>query len=206
MAKAKRAAKAKKKTAPRSVKPKAKAKKPASKKASSANRAAPSAMPGPGKQFLDVFTREHVITMKVMRAFPADQHAFQPHARSQSAKRLMGTLATEQGLVLAALDGTLKMPPNFPPEPATLAEVMLGYEAGVKNVAGKVARTPDAKLSTTVPFFVGPGKLGEVPILDLMWLMLMDSIHHRGQLSVYVRMAGGLVPSIYGPSADEPWM
>jgi len=35
--------------------------------------------------------------------------------------------------------------------------------------------------------------------------MLDDQIHHRGQLSVYVRMAGGKVPSIYGPSADEPW-
>jgi len=39
-----------------------------------------------------------------------------------------------------------------------------------------------------------------------MWFMLLDSIHHRGQLSVYVRMAGGKVPSIYGPSADEPWV
>jgi uncharacterized damage-inducible protein DinB len=35
--------------------------------------------------------------------------------------------------------------------------------------------------------------------------MLMDSIHHRGQMSVYLRCAGGKVPSIYGPSADEPW-
>jgi uncharacterized damage-inducible protein DinB len=45
----------------------------------------------------------------------------------------------------------------------------------------------------------------QVPVSDILWIMLMDSIHHRGQLSVYVRMAGGKVPSIYGPSADEPW-
>ena len=36
-------------------------------------------------------------------------------------------------------------------------------------------------------------------------MMICDRIHHRGQLSVYVRMAGGKVPSIYGPSADDPW-
>lgn len=34
----------------------------------------------------------------------------------------------------------------------------------------------------------------------------VDSVHHRGQFSVYLRLAGGKVPSIYGPSADEPWM
>ena len=44
-----------------------------------------------------------------------------------------------------------------------------------------------------------------IPVIDVLWFMLTDSIHHRGQLSVYVRMAGGRVPSIYGPSADEPW-
>jgi uncharacterized damage-inducible protein DinB len=37
-------------------------------------------------------------------------------------------------------------------------------------------------------------------------MMLMDSVHHRGQFSVYLRMADGKVPSIYGPTADEPWM
>jgi uncharacterized damage-inducible protein DinB len=43
-------------------------------------------------------------------------------------------------------------------------------------------------------------------VIAFLWLMLMDSIHHRGQLSVYIRPAGGKVPSIYGPSGDEPWM
>jgi uncharacterized damage-inducible protein DinB len=38
------------------------------------------------------------------------------------------------------------------------------------------------------------------------WLAVMDAVHHRGQMSVYIRLAGGKVPSIYGPTADEPWM
>jgi uncharacterized damage-inducible protein DinB len=41
---------------------------------------------------------------------------------------------------------------------------------------------------------------------DVLWTGVMDTVHHRGQFSVYLRMAGGKVPSIYGPSADEPWM
>jgi uncharacterized damage-inducible protein DinB len=69
-----------------------------------------------------------------------------------------------------------------------------------------VENMPDSRLSEKVTFFTGPKQMGMVPISEVLWLMLMDSIHHRGQLSVYVRMAGGKVPSIYGPSADEPWM
>ena len=41
--------------------------------------------------------------------------------------------------------------------------------------------------------------------LDVLWFLLNDQIHHRGQFSVYLRMAGAKVPSIYGPSKDEPW-
>jgi len=55
-------------------------------------------------------------------------------------------------------------------------------------------------------FMVAPKQKGEVPLADFVEFMLGDQIHHRGQLSVYLRMAGGKVPSIYGPSADEPWM
>lgn len=48
-------------------------------------------------------------------------------------------------------------------------------------------------------------KMGSMRKLDLLRFMLNDHIHHRGQLSVYLRMSGGKVPSIYGPSKDEPW-
>ena len=47
--------------------------------------------------------------------------------------------------------------------------------------------------------------MGNFPVAEFLWFMLMDSVHQHGQLSVYVRCAGGKVPSIYGPSADEPW-
>jgi uncharacterized damage-inducible protein DinB len=57
-----------------------------------------------------------------------------------------------------------------------------------------------------VKFFTGPKTIGEIPLIDFLRLMLHDEIHHRGQFSVYKRMADGRVPSIYGPSADEPWM
>ena len=66
--------------------------------------------------------------------------------------------------------------------------------------------TPESRLLETVSFFTAPKQMGPMPVIELMWFMVMDSIHHRGQLSVYLRMMGAKVPSIYGPSADEPWM
>ena len=47
--------------------------------------------------------------------------------------------------------------------------------------------------------------MGELRRMDVLWFLLHDSIHHRGQFSIYLRMVDGKVPSIYGPSADEPW-
>ena len=88
------------------------------------------------------------------------------------------------------------------------SDVSAGYELG-RKVAAKViergkADGSDAKWTGSVP--TGPGKVGDLRTMDLLWTTLMDQVHHRGQLSVYTRMAGGKVPSIYGPSADEPWM
>jgi uncharacterized damage-inducible protein DinB len=57
-----------------------------------------------------------------------------------------------------------------------------------------------------VSFLVAPKTLGNIPKLTFLWFILNDEIHHRGQFSVYLRIAGARVPSIYGPSADEPWM
>jgi len=60
-------------------------------------------------------------------------------------------------------------------------------------------------MNGTVRMPVGPKQVGDVRRGDALWMMLMDTVHHRGQLSVYQRIAGGKVPSIYGPSGDEPW-
>jgi len=56
-----------------------------------------------------------------------------------------------------------------------------------------------------VKFFSAPKTMGDYQRIGFMWFLLSDQIHHRGQFSIYSRMADGKVPSIYGPSADEPW-
>src|SRR5579862_41312 len=162
-------------------------------------------MPSPKEQFLDAFSRECATTLKVMRAYPAEKPDFKPHERSQAAKTLMHTFTIEQGVTAAAINGTLKLPPEFPPAPPAIADTIAAFERASKDLERVVSQANDARLGESVMFFTGPKQMGEVPVQNIMWLMLMDQVHHRGQLSVYVRMAGGKVPSIYGPSADEPW-
>ena len=163
-------------------------------------------MPSPKEQYLDVFKQECATTLKLMRAYPADKPDFQPHPRSSTAKKLIHTFGVEQGVVAAAINGTLNMTGGFPPEPATLGDAIAAFDKGRNEVEQALAKAKDSRLNESVQFFTGPKQMGDVPIMGLMWMMLMDQVHHRGQLSVYIRMAGGKVPSIYGPSADEPWM
>src|SRR3989454_2617583 len=95
---------------------------------------------------------------------------------------------------------------KLPAPPATLQDVITTYEQAHQAFIERVRRTPEAELNKTVKFFVAPQQMGDVRKLDVLWFMLMDQVHHRGQMSVYLRMADAKVPSIYGPSADEPWM
>ena len=126
--------------------------------------------------------------------------------RSQSATELVWTFAVEQMLAATAAKGPLDLSGGFPKAPATFAEAVAAYEAGVKSVEAAVGAMPESRLGETIQFLTGPKQMGDVPVGNFLWFTLMDHVHHRGQLSVYLRMAGGKVPSIYGPSADEPWM
>jgi uncharacterized damage-inducible protein DinB len=104
------------------------------------------------------------------------------------------------------LTNNWQWPPDFPPAPATLSETIANFESTNRAVFQALATVPESRLFEKVTFFTGPKKMEDIPVIELMWFMLMDSIHHRGQLSIYLRAMGAKVPSIYGPSADEPWM
>ena len=157
------------------------------------------------EQFLGALEREIPTTLRVLKAYPAAKADLKPHAKCKSAKELAWMFVTEQKASEQALDGGIEFG-NMPKGPDTLGEVIRTYEQSSKAFMERVRKTPEAELNKTVKFFVAPKQMGDVRKMDVLWNMLMDGVHHRGQLSVYLRMADGKVPSIYGPSADEPWM
>ncbi len=156
--------------------------------------------------FLRTLGRESQITLKLLKAFPADKADFKPHARSRSAKDLAWTFVIEQGLADAAMKGKVDFSQPMPPAPTDFRDVIAAFERAEHETEAKVSAASENDLNKEVAFPVGPGKMGDLRRFDVLWTTLMDQVHHRGQLSVYLRLAGAKVPSIYGPSADEPWV
>ena len=164
------------------------------------------AIPSPKQQFLDTLQREHKTTRRVVDAFPADQSELKPHPRSNSARQLVWTFAVEERLILLALQNRLEVGKGFPKAPDSWDEAVGAFLQTHAEVMDALQAAKEEDLGGTVKFFTGPRTVGDIPKMEFLWFMLSDQIHHRGQLSVYLRMAGGKVPSIYGPSHDEPWM
>ena len=162
----------------------------------------------PKQQFLDAYGREHATTMRVLRAFPEDKLELQPHPKSKTARDLAWVFALEKGLgTLVMHDGLAKgVAGAMPPAPQSWGDLLAATEKAHSDFGALIESFPDAQLEETVKFLGGPGLMADYRRIDFLWFLLSDEIHHRGQFSVYLRMADGKVPSIYGPTADEPWM
>jgi uncharacterized damage-inducible protein DinB len=157
-------------------------------------------------RFLRKYERETATTLRVIHAYPADKTDFRPHERSNNALHLGWTFVVEQAMLLRALRGEDMFAASFGKPPEDWQSITDAFKQVRGDVVSELEKPDNAHLDGTVVFMVAPRKKGDVPLADFFEFMLGDQIHHRGQLSVYLRMIGGKVPSIYGPSADEPWM
>ncbi|MGH7531542.1 MAG: DinB family protein [Gemmatimonadales bacterium] len=156
--------------------------------------------------FLEAWEREAVTTMKVLRAYPPDKMDLRPHPSCRTAKELAWAFVFDGIGGSQATQGELKFPPpNLPPMPDTWQGMTGEAERALRILAEEVRKVGEPQLNTTIKFFTGPKQMGDVRRLDFLWFLLNDTIHHRGQFSIYLRMAGGKVPAIYGPSGDEKW-
>jgi uncharacterized damage-inducible protein DinB len=157
------------------------------------------------QRFIDLYERESATTQKVLAAFPAAQASLKPADKSNSAQSLAATFVIEQSLILRALKHEPTIGTGWPKVADSWDGLVSEFDAGRKEILDYLRASGDEIMDGTTTFYVGPKQPGEYSIPDFVTFMTHDQIHHRGQLSVYLRMAGAKVPSIYGPSADEPW-
>lgn len=158
------------------------------------------------QKFQEAWDRESALTLKVLRAYPADRTDFKPHPTCRSAQELAWTFVFEGVGGSQAVQGEMKFPPpGMPAMPTTWDGMVKEVEKALRLLSDNVRRVDEKQLNTTVKWMTGPKQMTDLRRLDALWFLLNDQIHHRGQFSVYLRMSGAKVPAIYGPSADERW-
>jgi uncharacterized damage-inducible protein DinB len=156
--------------------------------------------------FLQEFDKEAGTTRRVLERVPADKLGWKPHPKSMS----LGELALHVAATPADISGwciqdeTTFSGESKMPEPASVAEILAAHDRGVMTVKERLTTVGDEGLKTTWTAKAGGATLMEMPKADLVrGIVLNHWIHHRGQLSVYLRLLDVPVPAIYGPSADE---
>lgn len=147
--------------------------------------------------FTQFWTNESKTTQKVLSRIPEGSD-YRPDAKSRTAKEIAWQIVFEEKMIIEALEnGKAAWAP--PPVPGTMKEVLDAYEEQSAGMAARWAALPAERWSGNLDFFGT-----ERPSSAMAWSFLFDIVHHRGQLSTYLRPMGAKVPQIYGPSADEP--
>jgi len=141
---------------------------------------------------------------RVLDALPLTKFSYRPHERSPSTLDLVWTLASEMAACSTIIDrGEVRW--AAVPAPGA-AEAVKAFQANYQALDDRVRALGDDQWMRPSKFYVGEKLLMEPPLGEFLWYLFFDAIHHRGQLSTYIRPMGGKVPSIYGPSGDDPGM
>lgn len=155
---------------------------------------------------IQIWDKEFQTTLRVLKAYPPDKLDLRPAEKLRTARELAWVICSDEMVVRGTIAGKIDFSQRPPAPPSTLQEITSTYESMHKENMRKIKKLTPAHFKRKLKFPVGPKRMGDVPAKDLCWLTIYDSVHHRGQFSVYLRIAGGKLPSIYGPTADEPWM
>ena len=141
--------------------------------------------------------------VRVLKAVPQGRLDYRPDPKARSAAELAWLLAYEEAALVRLLDsGVLEWSEGKPP--ARAEEIAAAFERDAAKVNERLGRLDDAGWERKVKLLMGGGAAWEDTMAQMTWGFLFDAIHHRGQLSTYLRPMGSKVPSIYGPSADDP--
>lgn len=140
--------------------------------------------------------------VRVLKALPQGRLDYRADPRARTAAELGWLLAAEEAALARLLDtGSVDWKDETPP--ASVDEIVAAFERNAAAVDERLAKLDDAGWAKKVSFLMGGTPVWEDALSEMAWGFLFDAVHHRGQLSTYLRPMGGKVPSIYGPSADD---
>ncbi len=154
--------------------------------------------------------QESQTTRRLLELVPEDKLAWTPHRKSLT----LGQLAMHVAMIPDAIASVVQADSfdvtanNVPPQPSSRAQVIEAFEKSQAEAVEKLGEFDDAALAKMWSAKKGSRTVTMLPRgAVIRFILLNHLIHHRGQLSVYLRLLDVPLPSIYGPSADEnPWV
>ena len=154
------------------------------------------------ERLLDTWNREAEKTLKLLRALPTSQYDFRPDAGGRSLGELAWHLAEGDAYMSFGIEnGQFAMdmkPPNIE-RPRSVEALVPGYERVHKEAVARIEKLTPDDLDREIPYFSGPSA-----IRTILWdMVIVHGAHHRGQLSLMCRLAGGEAPGLYGPNREE---
>jgi uncharacterized damage-inducible protein DinB len=159
--------------------------------------------------FLTELESEAGKSRRVLEQVPAGKRDWKPHERSMA----LGYLAELTASILSWIDLAItqdeldiapKDGPKHKPAPLnTSDELVAALDNAVAKAREALQKTTDAHLETPWRLLAGGNLAFEQPRLHVIRDTFLHSAHHRGQMTVYLRLLGSKVPSVYGPTADD---
>jgi uncharacterized damage-inducible protein DinB len=147
--------------------------------------------------FTTFWTNESKTTRTVLARIPEGSD-YRPDPKSRTAQEIAWQIVCEEKMIIEALEnGKADWAP--PPMPPTMKEVVETYDTQSADIVARWGALPGARWDGELEFFGNTR-----PAAPMAWSFLFDIVHHRGQITTYLRPMGSTVPQIYGPSADEP--
>lgn len=161
----------------------------------------------PCAPFVAELEQEAAATRKLLERLPADKLAWKPHPKSQSLGQLALHVATTPGIVTGMIAhdrfdiGAVDFSPK---QPTSVREIRDAFEGAMAGAKTTLATWGANDLAKTWRVQKGAQELMAMPkAAALRTLVLNHHVHHRGQLTVYLRLLDVALPSVYGPSADD---
>jgi uncharacterized damage-inducible protein DinB len=147
--------------------------------------------------FTSFWVNESSTTRNVLSRIPEGSE-YRPDPKSRTAAEIAWQVVCEEKMIIEALEqGKAEWAP--PPMPKTMKEILGAYEQQTAGMEKRWKSLSAAQWDGQLEFFGS-----KRPASPMAWSFLFDIVHHRGQISTYLRPMGAKVPQIYGPSGDEP--
>jgi uncharacterized damage-inducible protein DinB len=158
--------------------------------------------------FIQRWQQEYPAFIRVFKALPAERLDYRPHPRSRSAAELLALLIAAQQSCIQLCQSRKSLYSGLRwQEPASFGnqeQMISTYERDHGSLATQLYSLDDSGWNHQAWLIQDTEEiLLKDTVGGLLWIALFDTVHHRGQLSTYIRPMGGNVPSIYGPSADD---